>query len=456
MKLLPLLMTCLRALVRNPMRAALTILGIIIGIASVVAIMEIGEGSKKQIKEQIASIGADTVIIRPASITKAGVNTGMGGRASIYPEDSDAIQEECRETVLLSSPVVRASGQIVVGNQNWSPGEIAGGNENYFKINSWSIDKGRFYNKKDVESSARVCLIGQTIAKELFADEDPVGKDLRIKDVAFTVIGVLAGKGSGMMGDDQDDVVLLPWTSIRSRLKGSSNEATISAPTSSQSTSEYSSYSTFASSEVNFYPGADLQPYTNTPHPLRFRTVDMIAVQIRNKEDANPAMDEMTKVLRRRHGLVVGELDDFSMFDRAQISKMVTSTSETMSGLLLAVAMISLVVGGVGIMNIMMVSVTERTREIGLRMAVGARPRDIMWQFLLEAVLLCMAGGFLGIGLGRCVSAVVSAKMGWPVSTSPGAMALSVAVAATIGIIFGWYPAHKASQLDPIDALRHE
>lgn len=456
MKLLPLLTTCLRALVRNPMRAALTILGIIIGIASVVAIMEIGEGSKQQLKEQISSIGADTVIIRAASITKGGVNSGAGGRASLYPEDADAIAAECTDTVLLTSPAVRAGGQIVVGNQNWNPGQITGGNEHFFAINAWEIGSGRFYNRNEVENSARVCVIGSTIARELFPDSDPVGQELRIKDVAFRVIGVLASKGSGMMGDDQDDIVILPWTSIRARLKGSSAEAAITKATAAQSKSEPSTYSTFASTAVNLYPGASLQPYTNAPHPLRFRTVDFIMAKVKDKENANPAMNEMTRVLRRRHGLEVGELDDFTMFDRAQISKMVTSTSETMSKLLLAVAMISLVVGGVGIMNIMMVSVTERTREIGLRMAVGARPRDIMRQFLLEAVLLCMAGGLLGIALGRGISSIVSAKMGWPISSSPGAMVLSVAVAASIGIVFGWYPAHKASQLDPIDALRHE
>ena len=237
---------------------------------------------------------------------------------------------------------------------------------------------------------------------------------------------------------------------------GSSGSATIVKGGAANSAGKVSSTDTFSTSAVNFYPGSDLQPFTNAPHPLRTRTVDSITVKIRSSESATPAMDEMTSVLRREHKLEPGVLDDFEMRDRAQFMKMVTGTSETVSNLLIAVAMISLVVGGVGIMNIMMVSVTERTREIGLRMAVGARPRDIMQQFLLEAVLLCLVGGLIGIIMGRIASQAVSNHFGWPIAVSPGAMALSVTVAAIIGIVFGWYPAYKASRLDPIDALHHE
>lgn len=458
MKYSTLFITCLRGLVRNPMRAALTVLGIVIGIAAVVAIMEIGEGSKKQIADQFSSLGANVINIFGASVNTSGVNTGMGGRASLFPEDADAIMQECRNTVVSASPYVRASGQVIVGSMNWSPGSIKGGNEHYLDIEGWEVEQGSPITKAQVDTAARVCLIGRTIAKNLFEDQgvNPIGQDIRIKDVVFTVIGVLATKGADGMGNDQDDCLILPWTSIRTRLMGSSGSATIVKGGAANSTSKVSSTDTFSTSAVNFYPGCDLQPFSNAPHPLRTRTVDSLLVKIRNSEESSAAMDEITPVLRRQHMLEPGVLDDFEMRDRAQFVKMVTSTSETMSSLLIAVAMISLVVGGVGIMNIMMVSVTERTREIGLRMAVGARPRDIMQQFLLEAVLLCLVGGLIGIIIGRIASQLVSSHFGWPVATSPAAMALSVTVAAVIGIVFGWYPAFKASKLDPIEALHHE
>ncbi len=455
MKPFTLFITCLRGLIRNPMRAALTVLGIVIGIAAVVAIMEIGEGSKQQISNSIASLGANTVNIFGASVSTGGVSSGRGGRASLYATDADAVMRECPDTVNLASPVVRASGQIIVGNTNWNPNSITGGNEHYLAIEGWEVEKGRAFTKAQVDNSERVCLIGSTIANKLFESVDPIGQEVRIKDVVFTIIGVLGSRGANMMGNDQDDCLILPWTSIRTRLMGSSSAAALSKAGASNA-SKPSSTDTFSTASVNLYPGVDLQPYSNAPHPLRTRTVDSIIVQIKSSEDATPAMDEMTTVLRRQHQLEPGVLDDFEMRDRAQFSKMVTSTSETMSNLLLAVALISLVVGGVGIMNIMMVSVTERTREIGLRMAVGARPRDIMYQFLLESVLLCLAGGILGIIIGRIASIVVSSQNGWPIASSPGAMVLSVSVAAAIGIIFGWYPAWKASRLDPIDALHHE
>ena len=456
MKYSILLLTCLRGLVRNPMRAALTVLGIVIGIAAVVAIMEIGEGSKKQIADKFSSLGADVINIFGASVSTSGVNSGMGGRASLFPSDAEAIMQECTATVVAASPLVRASGQVIVGNTNWSPNSIKGGNEHYLDIEGWEVEKGRAFTKNQVDEAARVCLIGKTIADKLYPGLDPIGQDIRIKDVVFTVIGVLATKGADGMGNDQDDCLILPWTSIRARLMGSSGSATIVKGGAANSTSKVSSTDTFSTSAVNFYPGCDLQPFSNAPHPLRTRTVDSILVKVRNSENPNAAMDEMTAVLRRQHMLEPGVLDDFEMRDRAQFVKMVTSTGETMSRLLIAVAMISLVVGGVGIMNIMMVSVTERTREIGLRMAVGARPRDIMQQFLLEAVLLCLVGGIIGIIVGRIASQLVSSHYGWPISTSPAAMALSVTVAAVIGIIFGWYPAYKASRLDPIEALHHE
>ncbi len=456
MKFNTLFLTCLSGLVRNPMRAALTVLGIVIGIAAVVAIMEIGEGSKKQVADKFSSMGANVVNIFGASVSTAGVSSGMGGRASLYAEDATAIMRECGDVVAAASPFVRASGQIIVGNRNWTPNSIKGGNEHYLSIEGWQIASGRAFTKKQVEEAARVCLIGNTIAQNLYEGKDPIGQDIRIKDVVFTVIGVLDTKGADGMGNDQDDTLILPWTSTRTRLAGGGGAAIISKGGAANSSASVSSTSTFSTSAVNFYPGSDLQPYSNAPHPLRTRTVDSLLVQVKDGIDPNKAMDAMTPVLRRQHQLEPGVLDDFEMRDRSQFKKMMTETTDTISSLLVAVAMISLVVGGVGIMNIMMVSVTERTREIGLRMAVGARPRDIMWQFLLEAVLLCLCGGLIGIACGRIASMFVSSKMGWPTATSAGAMVLSVSVAAAIGIIFGWYPAWKASKLDPIEALHHE
>lgn len=456
MKLWPLLCTCARALVRNPMRALLTVLGIVIGIAAVVAIMEIGNGSSKQISQQLTTLGADVVNVFGASVNTAGVSSGRGGRASLYAADADAITEHCQETVIAASPVVRTNDQVIVGNQNWSPNTIVGGNEHYLTIEGWEVEHGMAFTREHVRDSARVCLIGSTIAKNLFEDKDPVGEEIRIKDVIFTVIGVLGSKGADMGGNDKDDCLILPWSSIRTRLKGSSASATISKAGAANSSVGVSATDTFSTSAVSFYPGSDLQPYDNAPHPLRTVTVDGLIVQVRDSSNTTPAMDAMTTVLRAQHGLEPGELDDFEMRDRAQFANMVSSTSQTMSTLLVSVAMISLVVGGVGIMNIMMVSVTERTKEIGLRMAVGARPCDIMWQFLLEAVLLCITGGILGIATGRAVSEIVAAQTGLPVESSPSAMLLAVTVSAAIGIIFGWYPAYKGSKLDPIDALHHE
>lgn len=455
MKFGPLLLTCINALIRNPMRAMLTVLGIVIGIAAVVAIMEIGNGSKKQIADQMAGLGADVINVFSASTRTAGVSGGMNTRASIYAEDADAIVKECGDTVETATPVVRANAQVIVGNKNWSPNSIVGGNENYLDIEGWEVDSGSPFTKEHVTNSSRVCLIGSTIARELFEGEDPIGKDIRIKNVMFTVIGVLATKGADMGGNDKDDCIILPWSSVRTRLKGASNEATITAG-GAANRSSVSSTDTFSTSAVDFYPGSDLQPFTNAPHPLRTLTVDFISVKVKDVTTISQTMDDMAAVLRRQHRLEPGVLDDFTLRDRAQFTKMVTSTADTMSTLLIAVAMISLVVGGVGIMNIMMVSVTERTKEIGLRMAVGARPVDIMWQFLLEAVLLCITGGILGIALGRTISLVVAAKTGLPVESSPTAMLLAVSVSAIIGIIFGWYPAYKGSKLDPIDALHHE
>lgn len=454
MKLIPLFATCVKALIRNPMRAALTILGIIIGIAAVIAMMEIGQGSSAQVKQKISSLGANTLNIRPGALRTGGISTGAGGRASLTEADAQAIARDCK-TVVAVSPMVRTSGQIIYGNINWSPGSIEGGTVDYLKIKEWyETEEGDPFTEEDVLKANRVCMIGTTIVKELFGKESPIGKTIRVRNVNFVVVGVLKGKGANMMGSDQDDTVIMPWTSIRFRLQGQGSGGGSSS--SSSTTTKVSTSDIYPSKSVALYPSASDQSYDGQPHPRRFKNVDAILVQIADPEKSEDSIDEVTRVLRTRHRLEEGEIDDFFVRDMAEISRVMSATTETMTQLLLIVAMISLVVGGVGIMNIMLVSVTERTREIGLRMAVGARQRDIMRQFLTEAVLLCLLGGALGILLGRGASILVSDMLGWATLSSPETMVIAVVVSVSIGVVFGWYPAFKASRLDPIDALRHE
>ena len=323
--------------------------------------------------------------------------------------------------VLRATPVVRASGQVIYGNKNWSPETVEGGSVEYLKIKSWyDMERGQPFSDEDVEQARRVCVIGQTVAKELFGDEDPLGKDIRIKNVMFKVIGILKKKGANMMGRDQDDSIILPWTSIRYRLQGLGGGST--SASSSKSTTTFNRADKYTSSSVDYYTETTDQPYTDAPHPRRFNNIDSIMAQIADPERSSEAIDQITEVIRAKHSLKDGQLDDFRVWDMAEMSRAMSSTTEVMTNLLMIVAMISLVVGGVGIMNIMLVSVTERTKEIGLRMAVGARPQDIMRQFLLEAVLLCVVGGALGILLGKAISTVVSRTMNWATASSPEAM----------------------------------
>ena len=357
--------------------------------------------------------------------------------------------------VLRATPVVRASGQVIYGNKNWSPETVEGGSVEYLKIKSWyDMERGQPFSDEDVEQARRVCVIGQTVAKELFGDEDPLGKDIRIKNVMFKVIGILKKKGANMMGRDQDDSIILPWTSIRYRLQGLGGGS--ASASSGKSTATFNRADKYTSSSVAYYTETTDQPYTDSPHPRRFNNIDFIMAQIADPERSSEAIDQITEVIRAKHSLKDGQLDDFRVWDMAEMSRAMSSTTEVMTNLLMIVAMISLVVGGVGIMNIMLVSVTERTKEIGLRMAVGARPQDIMRQFLLEAVLLCVVGGALGILLGKAISTLVSRTMNWATASSPEAMVLAVGVSVLIGLVFGWYPSWKASKMDPIDALRHE
>jgi ABC-type antimicrobial peptide transport system permease subunit len=446
------------ALTRNKTRAALTTLGIIIGIAAVIAMMEIGQGSSSAIQRTISSMGANNLLVFPGTAASGGVSFGAGSVLTLTPQDAEAIAREC-PAALAVAPIVRARTQVIYGNRNWVPQYIYGTTPAYLQVRDWeNLAEGAPFTERDVHAAAAVCLIGQTIQKQLFDQADPVGKDIRIQNTVFKVVGVLAPKGASMMGMDQDDILMAPWTTIKYRVSGTS------ATVANQSAASSTTASTTGSTSGKLYPGSAPALYPvpsatqqmNTPMPVRFSNVDQITMAAASAADIPALMEQATEVLRERHRLRPGEPDDFQIRDMTEMTRAVSSTSTMMTRLLLSVAMISLVVGGVGIMNIMLVSVTERTREIGLRMAVGARARDILQQFLVEAVVLCLTGGLVGILLGRGTSYLVSSILGWTTEPSIGAILAAVIVSVSVGVIFGFYPAWKASRLDPIEALRYE
>jgi ABC-type antimicrobial peptide transport system permease subunit len=457
MKFLRILRTSLRALRRNVLRAALTTLGIVIGVAAVIAMMEIGNGSTMAIQRTIATMGAFNLLVFPGNMATAGVSFGSGSTVTLTPGDADAIVLEC-PSVSAAAPVVRTRTQIVYGNRNWAPNTMMGTTPAYLEVRDWTeMAEGEAFTDRDVRNCSKVCLVGQTIVRELFAGESPIGKDIRMQNVNMKVIGVLRPKGASMMGTDQDDIVVAPWTTIKFRVTGVS-----AAPPNLSASAAAAASATVLPSQV--YPNYALNVYsvpstvqtTDTPAPVRFAGIDQIIAAARTGEQVPSAIEEMTALMRERHHLRGEMPDDFTIRDLTEIMKTMSSTTELMTNLLLIVALISLVVGGVGIMNIMLVSVTERTREIGLRMAVGAQGPDILRQFLTEAVVLCLLGGIFGIGLGRATSWLVRVVKHWPTATSLGAIIAAVVVSATVGIVFGFYPAWKASRLDPIEALRYE
>ena len=448
--------TALTALRRNPMRAMLTTLGVVIGVGAVIAMMEIGAGSSAAIRKAIASMGSNVLLIVPGTAASGGVSFGAGTVTTLTPGDSDAILRDC-PAVRNTAPVVRARTQVVYGNRNWVPSSIYGTTVAFLDIRDWnSLAEGDLFSERDVLNANKVCLLGQTLVRELFLGESPVGKEIRIKNVSFRVVGVLGAKGANMMGLDQDDILLTPWSTLKYRVTG----ASLANPNQSAANSAASSINTLN----NLYPGQTPELYpqqsdiqaADTPLPVRFTNIDQILAAARTSEEISEAIRQITNLLRERHRLQTGEPEDFTVRDMTEMTNTLSSTTKLMTNLLLCVAMISLVVGGVGIMNIMLVSVTERTREIGLRLAVGARSRDILRQFLVEAVVLCLVGGAMGILLGHGGSHLVRLLLRWPVETSPAAIAASVLVSASVGILFGFYPAWKASRLDPIDALRYE
>ncbi|HTN69846.1 MAG TPA: ABC transporter permease [Methylomirabilota bacterium] len=395
----------LRALARNKLRSFLTMLGIIIGVGAVIAMVAIGEGAKKRVQEQIASLGTNLLVILPGTVTLGGARTGFGGRQSLLPSDAKAIMDEI-PIVSGASPVLRQVQQVIVGDQNWST-QVQGVAPEFQQIREWQVEEGRFISQADVESTAKVALIGQTVAYNLFGDNDPVGAIIRIKKIPFRVIGILGAKGQSGNGTDQDDVVMIPYTTMMKLVMG-----------------------------VTY-----------------IQQIIVAAVSADTTQEAN---NQIASLLRQRHKLRQGADDDFMIRNLSDIAEAASNSATVMAVLLGSIASVSLLVGGIGIMNIMLVSVTERTREIGIRMAVGARSRDIMLQFIVEAIVMAASGGIIGILLGIGSSSLIKYLAELPTLIRPDIIAISFLVSGTVGIFFGFYPARKASQLDPIDALRYE
>ena len=407
MDFLQTLKIALRALRTNKMRSFLTMLGIIIGIAAVIAMMAVGSGASYVISQQIASIGSNIILVIPGSTTSGGLRTG-GGAQTLTSDDVKAIMNEC-PSVSLAAGTVRSSGQVVYGNLNWST-VIMGVPPEMFEIREWPITAGRSITQQDVDSAGKVCLLGQTVADNLFGSADPIGNIVRIKKIPFTVIGVLERKGQSPQGTDQDDTIFVPLRTAQRNLVRSQHTNNIGA----------------------------------------------LMVKAKSEALLGKAEAEINSLLNQRHRITNGKEPDFSTRNLSEILAVAEQSSKAMSLLLGAVASISLIVGGIGIMNIMLVSVTERTREIGIRMAIGAKKNDILLQFMTEAVLLTMLGGVIGIALGAGGAAAVSRMLDWPTLISFESIAIAFIFSAVVGIFFGFYPAKKAAGLNPIDALRYE
>jgi macrolide transport system ATP-binding/permease protein len=451
-----------KALRRNKTRSALTTLGILIGVAAVIAMMEIGQGSKNALQQTIASMGANILSIQPGAATSGGVSFGMGSILTLTPDDATEILLQC-PAITDVAPIVRARSQVVYGNKNWVPLYIYGTSPSYLDVRDWhEMDEGNMFLDQDVRAASKVCVIGQTIARELFNGEPALGKEIRIQNVGFKIVGVLSRKGANMMGMDQDDIVLAPWTTVKYRVSNSTlsnvnqSAATAGATDPTASANTVNTLSNLYPQATALYPAASASQTADSPQPVRFANIDSIMVKAGSTEEIPAGINEMTALLKERHRIKPDQTEDFNIRDMTEMTKTLSSTSDLMGSLLLSVALISLIVGGVGIMNIMLVSVTERTREIGLRMAVGARAANILRQFLVEAVVLCLIGGAIGILMGRTCSMMVQRILHWPTETSVPAVVAAVLVSASVGIVFGYYPAWKASRLDPIEALRYE
>ena len=410
MTFLATLKVALTALRTNKLRSALTMLGIIIGVGAVIAMVGVGAGAQARVEDQIRSLGSNLVIVLSGNVISGGARMGSGSQPTISEDDAYALQREIA-TIEASAPQLRGSGQVVFGNSNWST-SILGITPEYFVARSWSTTSGRPIESSDIESGAKVVMLGQTVARNLFGEADPVGETIRVRRVPHVIVGVLERKGQSMVGQDQDDVVLIPISTARKRVLGGQQ--------------------------------------------VKSRSVQSITVKVWEGQDVAAAEQEMRSLLRQRHRLQPSQEDDFFLRNLSEVLTAQEESSRVLAMLLAAIASVSLVVGGIGIMNIMLVSVTERTREIGLRMAVGARGRDILLQFLVEAVTLALIGGLVGIVLGVAASFAVGHFAGWRTEMNAAAIVLAVTFAGAIGVFFGFYPARKAARLAPIDALRHE
>jgi putative ABC transport system permease protein len=410
MNTLQLFRVALRALAINKLRSALTMLGIVIGVGAVIVMIAVGAGAQKRVEEQIRALGSNLLLVMPGATTAGGVRMGFGSSSTLSEDDVVAINREIPEA--LAAPALRGSAQVIWGNANWST-QIYGITPDYLDVRQWPLASGRVFEPNEAASAAKVCLIGATVAKQLFGGSDPVDQSIRIKRVPFTVIGLLETKGQSLMGTDQDDVILMPISTARTRVIGSASAA-------------------------------------------KQRSVGTIWVKAADGVDASLVEAQVRALLRQRHRLQPGADDDFSLRNLAEVMAAQEASSRVLALLLAAVASVSLLVGGIGIMNIMLVSVTERTREIGLRMAVGARTRDILGQFLVEAVTLSLIGGLVGVALGIGAAMAIASFAGWRIVLAPEAVALAVAFAFVIGVFFGFYPARKAARLNPVEALRFE
>jgi ABC-type antimicrobial peptide transport system permease subunit len=453
-----------RALLRNRMRSGLMVLAISMGVAVVIAIVEISQGASATLKATIASMGANMLMVQPGAAASGGASFGGGSAMTLTPADAAAIADPERCPAIISvAPVVRARTQLVnpETGKNWVPAQLSGTTPEFLEVRKWTdLTEGDPFTYSDVSGQREVCLIGQTIAHELFPYESPIGKTLRINNKPFTVLGVLSPKGANMFGMDQDDVVLAPWTTIKFKVAGQS-ATTANQSQNAASTDPTQTVNTLKTpypntSQANLYSAQNATQAADQPLPVKFTNVDQIMVEVRSAEEIKSATDQINSVLRERHHIKPGQTDDFNVRDMTEMSSAMSKQSETMGWLLFQVAACTLAVGGVGIMCIMLVSVTERTREIGLRMAVGARSRDIMCQFLVESSLLCFVGGVCGIVLGRLASVTIWYFARWPIQPSLPAIIGAVAASVAVGLIFGFYPAYKASKLDPIEALRYE
>jgi ABC-type antimicrobial peptide transport system permease subunit len=448
-----------KALGRNVTRSALTTLGIVIGIAAVIAMVAIGQGSSKSIEDQIKSMGANNLLVLPGAASSSGTNWGSGSAMTLTPRDVEAILREC-PAVVNAAPIVRLkSPQIVYGSRNWSPAQAYGTSPSFLDIRDWELDDGTPFTDSDVSGGKEVCLVGKTVLRELFQDESPIDKEIRIQNVTFIVKGVLSRKGANMYGTDQDDVVVAPWTAVKFKVAGvtTANANQIAAPVVPPS-------GTPLNSSSQLYPTTAQPLYTvqtptqqaDSPQQPKFINVDQILAQGDSPEDTQAAIEQIMETLRASHHIGKGKEDDFSIRDMTEASETMGKTTKLMSKLIVCIALISLIVGGVGIMNIMLVSVMERTREIGLRMAVGARSRDILLQFLVESIVLCFLGGIMGIALGLGSAFLVWYFLRWKIIITALPIIASVTVSVVVGVLFGYYPAWKASRLDPIEALRYE